>query len=160
MTEEGEKAWRVEYIKQEEHQPFLCLPPPPLTTECLLIGVRCSPGCQLEYPLTFSLWPTAPQNAPQSCQLRHPVGSASSESVALWVQVLAVSTSLTDVTLHSLVLLTSKALRVCALCACVACHGPICPRAPGLSRGSCCSVMESCLLQTDPVTRAPCFHPY
>lgn len=49
---------RVEYIEQYIKRNNISLlpsssspsPPPAPATECLLTGVHCGPGCQLEYP--------------------------------------------------------------------------------------------------------------
>lgn len=137
-------------------------------------------------PLTFNLWPPARQNSSQSIHISALSGEDILWNTVMateWsdgeyrcqrrVQVLQMfftpsspwppppSRDIHD-TLHPWD--DRNPLSVCHalnLCLCVfACHGPICPDAPGLKRGSCCSLMESCLLQRDPVTRALRFHPY
>lgn len=136
-------------------------------------------------PLTFNLWPSAPQNSSepsaQSTQRgAHPVKHCHGDREERQeVQVLTVSTGVNSeykcyrcsvpppppllVTTHHI----NKIIEILSVFVTLwiyvwvfACHGHICPDAPGLKRGSCCSLMESCLLQRDPVTRALRFHPY
>ena len=118
-------------------------------------------------PLAFNLWPPALQNSPQS----HQLNEASGERI---LRMLSTGVS-SEYRCHTCSLrcrhrcpilwyLQQTESKKCLSCfECVsefACHSPICPDAPGLKRGSCCSVMESCLLQKDPVTWVPCFHHY
>lgn len=143
---------RVAYIKEDRFfpsvtHPFslsLCSP----STECLLTGVHSSPGCQLEYPLTFNLWPPEPE--------RHRL-TLLSRGYILRTTVMITEGSDGQ---HRCYRYSSKLLLSLYLQ-----HiqqkeqrnglwtGPstpffsICPDAPGLKRRSCCSSVERCLLQ-------------
>lgn len=91
-------------------------------------------------PLTFNFWPAAPQNSSEpsvQCTQRgaHPVKHCHGDrETRQWVQVLTVSTGVTDVLYccplpwYSQHIVSKRSQK----------SSPICPDAPGLKRGSCC----------------------
>lgn len=122
-------------------------------------------------PLTFDLWPPAAQNSSEGCQLhahsREPT-VMTMERIHRWTM----STGVREDLYTPLLFITQCILTITeiisvsvhsdfvSVCVCFACHGPICPDASGLKGESCCSLMESCPRQRDPVTRVLRFHPY